>query len=337
MKLEIPISKKVGYAPIIYAQQNKIFIIQKTTNKCNNRCLFCVLPDCFSFLGRKISPPDSGQFKKIINSYENEIFKELRVRRKPDYISLTTAEPTVREDLKEIINYLSEKFPQAYISLLTNGRKFVNLKYVLTLKDELARVGLEIPLHGHTAELHDLLTRELGSFQQTVDGLKNIYHVLPEARVNIRILINKINVASLDNIINWVLNQFPKVQSIILIYISMVGLAKENDKELFVGLSETSEYLNIVLEKYNSKIKVYNFPFCHIHEKFWNLNAGRTLVPDEIEFGKKCKLCVKKNNCPGFWKSKLNEKLFDEVRPILTSHNFYDINEGLHTNKGTTF
>jgi MoaA/NifB/PqqE/SkfB family radical SAM enzyme len=159
---------KIGYEPIIYENDGRIFLIQKTTNQCNNRCSFCVTPYCFSKLGRLVKPPTTKEFKDIISKYKKHVYWALRKKRKPDFIAFTTTEPTLRKDIVEILDYSLNIFPNAKVSLLTNARKFSDKRYLRTFENVISKVNFQIPLHSMDEKLHDELTRIKGSYNETI-------------------------------------------------------------------------------------------------------------------------------------------------------------------------
>ena len=286
--------------------------MQKTTYKCNNRCIFCVIPDCFSEDEKKAQPPDTSEFKKIIDYYSED-------GKFPDAIAFTSAEPTLRPDIRQLLEYTIKNYPYSEISLLTNGRMFSHKKYAESFRHLFPRIGLDIPLHGPNGDVHDRLTSINKSFDQTVQGVRNIYDISPGARINIRILVHKLNYRHLEHTIAFIVRNFPGVCSIVLIYISMIGEAKKNYSSLFLKFTDLKTPLNDILRKYKNKapLLLFHFPYCVTNKEFWDINAGKTLSEEQIEFPRNCSGCLMQDQCCGFWKSKYNKELFKEVVPII--------------------
>ena len=307
------LKKYPGYTPVVQKNQNKICIVQRTTNICNNDCIFCIKQECFSNFQINLSPPDTKAFKNIIKAYPNYIKDELNIKASPDLIAFTTGEPTLRNDLSELIHFSINKFPKAEISLLTNGRRFSSTEYTQKFKTLTPRISFEIPLHSYIASKHDYITRRHGSFQDTIKGIINLKEI--NAKVNIRILINKNNYKDLEKIVN--LTKSLNINSINLIYLSMAGKAEEHPEENFISPKQISPILNKTLEN-NSNIKfgLLNIPLCFIDKSYWKFNAGQTLLTDKTEYADICLTCSKKQDCCGFWKSKFNKKIFSELKPI---------------------
>jgi len=303
--------KKSYYCPRILFQNNRKIVVQKTIYKCNNHCIFCVIPDCFSEYEKMSPPPTTAQFKKIIDRYATD-------EKFPDTISFTSAEPTLRPDIIHLLEYTMEKYPNAEIQFLTNGRMFSHKQYVNRLKHLLPRMEIHIPLHGPSGEIHDRLTSARRSFAQTVQGIKNIFEVFPKINMNIRILVHQQNYQHLDKTVSFIMENFPWVRHIILIYISMIGDAKRNHGELALGLAEMSGLLAHILKKYKTTapLLLFHIPYCIINREFWDMNAGKTLSEEQMEFPLKCSECLMRDKCCGFWESEFNEELFKDVCPI---------------------
>jgi radical SAM protein with 4Fe4S-binding SPASM domain len=85
-------------------------------------------------------------------------------------LTFTGGEPTLREDLPELLLYAQNK--GMVTGLITNGRKLKDEAYVKTLEG----AGLDfvqITLESHRPKIHDLMTAAKGSWKETVAGIKN--------------------------------------------------------------------------------------------------------------------------------------------------------------------
>jgi MoaA/NifB/PqqE/SkfB family radical SAM enzyme len=86
------------------------------------------------------------------------------------HVVFTGGEPTLREDLVELIRY-AEGLGQV-TGLLTDGRRLREMAYL----DGLLQAGLDhlqITLVSHIAEVHDRVTGQAGAWEQTMAGLRN--------------------------------------------------------------------------------------------------------------------------------------------------------------------
>ena len=86
-------------------------------------------------------------------------------------LTFTGGEPTLREDLPELLEYAQNK--GIVTGLISNGRKLKDEKYV----DTLEKSGLDfvqITLESHLPKVHDVMTNSEGSWKDTVKGIKNV-------------------------------------------------------------------------------------------------------------------------------------------------------------------
>jgi len=128
---------------------------------CNNNCWFC------SEMLNKGKPniPTNDVKNELLNSRKNGVQR----------IVFTGGEPTVRPDIVELVSYAKFLGFQE-IFIITNGRMLFYKEFARRL----AKAGLThilFSLHAPRAEIHDFLTQSPGSFEQTVQGIKNMVNV----------------------------------------------------------------------------------------------------------------------------------------------------------------
>jgi len=127
------------------------------TYRCNNACAHC-------YNGRSRSFPEltTGDWFKIIDR-----LWELRI----PHIVFTGGEPTLRQDLAELIHHAEEN--GQITGLNTNGRLLANDNLVRSLLD----AGLDhvqITLESHIPEIHNTMVMHEGAWEETVAGIKNV-------------------------------------------------------------------------------------------------------------------------------------------------------------------
>ncbi|MGA9398721.1 MAG: PqqD family peptide modification chaperone [Anaerolineaceae bacterium] len=86
------------------------------------------------------------------------------------HVVFTGGEPTLREDLPELIAHAEQNGQITGIN--TNGRRLADDRYLETL----IKAGLDhvqITLESHDPEIHDRMVKSNGAWQQTTRGLKN--------------------------------------------------------------------------------------------------------------------------------------------------------------------
>jgi len=126
------------------------------TFRCQNNCIHC-------YAGGLHETPEltTAQWKEVIDRLSQiGIF----------ILTFTGGEPTLREDLPELLLYAQNK--SMVTGLITNGRRLKDKTYVETLE----KVGLDfvqVTLESHKPEVHDSMTGAKGSWKETVAGIKN--------------------------------------------------------------------------------------------------------------------------------------------------------------------
>jgi len=126
------------------------------TFKCPNNCIHC-------YAGGPHETPElnPAQWKEVIDR-----LSEIGVF----IVPFTGGEPTVRDDLHELLQYAQNK--GMVTGLITNGRRLKDKEYVQTLE----KAGLDfvqVTLESHKPQIHDLMTAVEGSWKETVVGIKN--------------------------------------------------------------------------------------------------------------------------------------------------------------------
>lgn len=114
-------------------------------------------------------------------------------------LTFTGGEPTLREDLPELLVYAQKK--GIVTGLITNGRKLKDPAYVATLE----KSGLDfvqITLESHKPKIHDAMTGTEGSWKETVVGIKNA--VKSQIYVSTNTTLSKHNAADFLTTIDYI-------------------------------------------------------------------------------------------------------------------------------------
>ncbi len=126
------------------------------TFRCQNDCIHC-------YAGGSHETPElfTAQWKAAIDKLgEVGVF----------IVTFTGGEPTLREDLPELLVYAQNK--GMVTGLISNGRRLKDKAYV----DVLERSGLDfvqVTLESHKPQIHDAMTNMKGSWKETVTGIQN--------------------------------------------------------------------------------------------------------------------------------------------------------------------
>jgi radical SAM protein with 4Fe4S-binding SPASM domain len=126
------------------------------TFRCQNNCVHC-------YAGGPHETPElsTEQWKEVINR-----LKQIGVF----ILTFTGGEPTLREDLPELLLYAQNN--GMVTGLVTNGRRLKDKAYV----EALEKAGLDfvqVTLESHKPQIHDRITAAKGSWKETVAGIKN--------------------------------------------------------------------------------------------------------------------------------------------------------------------
>lgn len=137
------------------------------TYRCQNRCQFCYASS--PERGRRVREMSTAQVRLVID----RIYDEARC----PTVSFTGGEPTLRDDLPELIAYAKGKGMR--VNLITNGLRCADPAYVATL----AEAGLDsaqVSLEAGSAALHDAIVGRPGAFAATSQAV----HTLRQAGIH---------------------------------------------------------------------------------------------------------------------------------------------------------
>ena len=198
------------------------------TFRCQNNCVHC-----YAGGPHVTAELTTSQWKQVIDRLQQiGVF----------ILTFTGGEPTLREDLPELLLYAQNK--GMVTGLVTNGRKLRDKAYVEILE----KSGLDfvqVTLESHDAAIHDLMTAIDGSWKETVSGIKNA--VSSQIYVTTNTTLSKHNAPSFLETID-----FLKTLSVAafgcnsLIY---SGKANKIDKEFALPLKTLSELLPRIRDK----------------------------------------------------------------------------------------
>ena len=155
------------------------------TFRCQNDCIHC-------YAGGPHETPElsTAQWKSVIDK-----LSEIGVF----ILTFTGGEPTLREDLQELLLHAQNK--GMVTGLITNGRRLKDKMYV----DVLEKSGLDfvqVTLESHKPIVHDKMTRAKGSWKETVSGIRNA--VQSQIYVSTNTTLSKNNVADFLTTIDFI-------------------------------------------------------------------------------------------------------------------------------------
>ncbi len=166
-----------------------IFNLPQKINKveilnCNNNCLFCDIKE-----RKKLNTDD---IKKIIKFG----------KKGNDILHFCNGEVAIRDDFVELINY-GQELGYQIIQIETNGRIFYYSKFV----EKNNNLGIDkfiVKIYSNKKEIHEGITKIHGSFEQTMQGIKNL--IKNHKYVSIDFIIGDFNYQKIPEIIEFLAN-----------------------------------------------------------------------------------------------------------------------------------
>jgi radical SAM protein with 4Fe4S-binding SPASM domain len=289
----------------------------KTGYLCNNNCLFCV----------------QAHNKKYANKSKEEIIKSLHDAKEDDCtgVVFTGGEFTLRKDCIELVSY-AKKLGFTSIQLQSNGRMFSNIDFC----KKIIKAGaneFSPALHGYTREIHDYLTDAPGSFDQTVQGIKNLKKLGQYLVMNSVIV--KPNFRYAPHLAKFLCEL--GVDQFQFAFVHAMGNALENIDAMMPYMSLALPYLKKgidIANSYNKLVMVEAVTFCmmkgyekHLSEVYippTRIEERNRVIKDfkkaKLEFSKikheKCKECRYYEICEGPWREYPEHFGWDEFVPV---------------------
>lgn len=285
------------------------------TDFCNNRCIFCVV--------------DSPNTKEEMTSREL-MDKFIRDHKDTEYkvVNLHGGEPTIRKDFIDILGVINENNYKE-ISIQTNGRKLADPEFARKVFDLNTRLFI-VSIHGKDAPTQDMITEIPGSFDEAVQGIKNVKDLGASVRTNT--VVSKVNYTQLLDIMK-VLHEL-KVDHINISALHTGGTAYLNFDTVTPTYTEIRPYVkeavDFVLDK-KIVLTLEGFPYCSIpgmeqHMIDWKKKKTKMLyrgiVFDDYEEamdsnfrlqGRPCIRCDKNKVCGGVYKEYIEKLGWDEI------------------------
>ena len=142
--------------PFTYQYSAPLRMDLALTFKCQNNCVHC-----YAGGPHETAELNTSQWREVIDRLSQiGVF----------ILTFTGGEPTLREDLPELLLYAQNR--GMVTGLITNGRKLKDEAYVRIL-EEAGLDFVQVTLESHVPKIHDLMTAAKGSWKETVAGIKN--------------------------------------------------------------------------------------------------------------------------------------------------------------------
>ncbi len=161
-------------------------LLLRLMSRCNERCLFCMVED-------EIHGSDDVPFVEAIARIDSQP--------KETIIEFFGGEPTIYPRFLDLLQHARKRGYAC--SIASNCRIFHSHRFTRHVAELGAeQIYVRTSLHGPTPELHDYYTAAKGSFNQTIQGIRNIVGEGILCQVNVVIM--RENVARLDEMVRVV-------------------------------------------------------------------------------------------------------------------------------------
>ena len=322
--------------------------------ECNENCLFCVRGG----KAKSIKYLDTKAAKKKIDKAAKEKWQTF---------IFDGGEPTLREDIAELVGYAVERGFKN-VSILTNGIKLAEkgfleaiIKEVEKIKKGKVNLSFGISLHSHKKEISEFLVGRAGTFEATIKGISNA--LMLKLPVSIYHVITSKNYKDLPDFVDFLHKKFPKIKNLTFSFIYPAGAALEN-VHIFAKISQMEPYLYRAMEKakkYRMDFSISTcgtIPLCYLKGyEIYTINQQKLDSPENVgisdstlqkrsklateEFhkeskvkGPKCKLCLLNRLCGGLWKVYAEQYGLDELKPVTDDSKYKTVKVDLQKLEG---
>lgn len=291
--------------------------------ECENDCIFC---DMKSDLALDVIMPVDVTYKKLVEDVtklKTQGFKKIQI---------SGSDPIEYPKIIDIVKYIkNEGFEE--VSIATHGRNLHDVKFA----KEITEAGVEsfiVPIFGSNAEVHDSITGAKGSFDDVLEGVRNVISL--GKRISISPLILRQNLNDLIPLYDLI-----RTLNVESFSFSMTYLTRNSDESYFVPSKELVHYLSFFYDyvsNYNLKVAFLEFPFClfnrisldtllesdliinnmNKHEFLGDKNEGNKTSNHRKK--KKvgiCKDCKARNFCDGFFEKDIELFGTGNIKPFL--------------------
>ncbi len=288
------------------------------TDQCNNSCKFCVVnshQEAKERVNRKV-------VYNYLKSNANKGFQRVNIH---------GGEPTCIPEFFEFLEDVKE-FDYPEVSLQTNARLLSDMEFAKKVVD-LGVSLFVVSIHGKDAKQHDYLTSIEGSYDEAVQGIKNVLSL--GARVRTNTVVCKQNKDDLSGIVNNCMDL--GVYHINISGMHPTGKALTNYDDVTPKYNEIMTQVKAAVDdvaKRGVVCTVEGFPYCLLgdytkycikwEDEQYKLLFRTTIIEDydsfmrgqERKFGKPCKSCTEADKCGGVYKEYLLFNSWDEFSSI---------------------
>lgn len=215
--------------------------------RCNLKCQHCMILDSMHWL----KPADDTEFEALL--------EENRQQHRWKGLILTGAEVTLRKDLPELAQR-AKRAGFEHVRIQTHAMRLADLNYCKTLVD----AGIDeyfVSLTADTAALHDEITEVPGSFDKTLQALRNL-NTFPGVKLMTNTVVTRLSYQSLVGVVQLLKDLQQLVEMDFWNYWPM---EEEGNPKLLVSHFDVAPHLKQAItlaRQYGRHVEVKNFPHC---------------------------------------------------------------------------
>lgn len=289
------------------------------TDICNSKCTFCIVDSPYM----KQDTIERRRVSRFLRENQNKGYEAVNIH---------GGEATTRRDFLEILTEIQELgYPTVFLQ--TNGRKFAKLEFT----QEVVARGVSlfiVSMHGADAATQDGISLVRNSFDQAVQGMRNMKLLGQKIRTNT--VVCKQNYQQLPDIISLCMDLGADHVNISALHTS--GTAFRNFWEVTPSYTEIQPYVFEAVDRavaVGRRVTLEGFPFCSIpgYEQYvidWSDQKFkmlyRTFILDDYENymdsftrvkHEMCAGCAHNSTCGGVYKEYAQLIGWGEFRPFL--------------------
>lgn len=286
------------------------------SGRCNNNCIFCL-------------DGDKKYFKDIVSI--KDVARQLKTAKKQGYsaVSFESGETTLNRHLPDFI-VLAKREGFTEIGMSSNGRRFSYLPY-LSLLIKKGATHFSVAIHGSKPSVHNALTRTPDSFNQTLQGIKNLCMLSKKSHFHfsVKVVLTNINLDDFPDLVDMLLDLGVKRMSV-NVAIPKGGAEKFFDRiipEYSLVAAVVGKKMTTMSKADREKVSFVGLPFCLMRSLVGNVDTKdvvfmsdmpqrRVFTSDCVRVKRKeCKPCVYHMSCPGVPREYIVKRGWNEFKP----------------------
>jgi len=233
-------------------------VIINVTYECINDCEFCAVSN------RVRRPIPWPRLQEMLRSHRASGI---------EHLDIDGGEPTLHPHLLDALR-LARELGYREVNVTTNGRRLADPEAARALLDT-GVTSVLVSLHGDVPEVHDMITNRPGSFQETLEGLRNLVRGRgPSLDLGVNVTVCRANVDRLDALVDLVRRE--GVDKVNLQMLTPFGSAR---REVLPDERHAAAAIREVLKRHGASMRLFvvNAPFCLFpgYERFLAGDVGK--------------------------------------------------------------